>query len=116
MAVRTDTWIMVAVLGVGGYFLYQALSKAGAGVRKGIDLTAGQIANLWLKMFPLPPSMELLGSVKFPGNLKVPIQQLHNEGAIKQDRETGRVFVKYANYFWELSPQVNGLWPAARVE
>lgn len=109
---RQDTFLILGAVTVLGFVLYKAFNVG----KKAVDYTAQKIADLWLKMFPLPPAMQLLGEVKFPGNLRVPIQQLHNEGAIRQDRQTGRTFVKYAGYFWELSPQVNGLWPATRVE
>jgi hypothetical protein len=102
-------WVLLIA---GAYAVYRIMGAA----TRTQDKVASGIADLWLKMFPLPPSIELLGSVVFPGNLKVPLQQLANEKAVRQDRASGRVYVRYAGYVWELAPQVYGNWPATRVE
>lgn len=79
------------------------------------DQATSAIASLWLKMFPLPPAIELLGNVKFPGNILVPLQQLSDAGAVRQ-ADNGDVYVRYAGYYWKLAPQQYGNWPATRVD
>lgn len=103
-------WLLLAI---GGYVLYRVTSKAADTGKKAVDWTSSQIANLWLTMFPLPPSMELLGNIIFPGNIKVPLQQL--AGQVRQDRD-GNTFVNYAGMYWQLSPSdANGNWPATPI-
>jgi hypothetical protein len=101
-------WIL---LGVAGYVLYQIANKLKTGTDKVVNWTANQIAQLWISR--LPPPIELLGNVKFPGNILVPLNQIKND--VRQDDE-GHVFVKYSGLFWQLSPSdANGNWPATRV-
>ncbi len=107
---KKDTVLILAAMGVGGYLLYKAFNIG----KSAVDKTAGAIADLWLKLNPMPEALQLLGNVKFPGNILVPIQQLANERAIRKDG-SGNVFVKYSGYTWQLAPQVYGNWPATRV-
>lgn len=109
---KTQDAIQLAILGALVYALYKGFNIG----KSAADATSTAIAKLWLKWFPLPPSVELLGNVKFPGNLFVPLQQLSKEGAIKQNPDDGGVYVKYAGAYWKLSPQVYGNWPATRIE
>lgn len=108
--IRGDTVLILGGLAVLGFVLYKAFDVG----KKAVDTAAGAIADVFLKMFPLPPSIQLLGNVKFPGNILVPLQQLANENAVRQD-ENHDVFVKYSGMYWKLSPQVYGNWPATRV-
>lgn len=107
-----DTVLILGGITVLGFVLYKAFDFG----KKATDAVASGIADLWLKMFPLPPSIELLGNVTFPGNLKVPLQTLAQQNAVRQDKSTGDVYVTYAGYYWKLAPQVYGNWPATRVD
>lgn len=108
---KNDTLIVLAALGVGGFLLWKAMQTA----KQATDAVAGSIADAWLTLFPMPPSIELLGNIVFPGNLRVPLQTLSNQGAIKQDK-SGNVIAKYANSFWKIMPHdASGDWPAVRM-
>lgn len=109
---KTQDMLLLGIAAGIGYLLYKGFDFG----KKATDAVATSIADLWLKMFPLPPSIELLGNVTFPGNLNVPLQTLAQQNAVRQDKSTGDVYVTYAGYFWKLSPQVWGNWPATRVE
>lgn len=98
--------LILAGLGIGGYYLYKLYNKGS----EAIDKTAGAIADLWMKLFPMGDAAQIAGNAKFPGNLLVPLSSL----PIKQD-ENHNVFVQYAGYTWQLAPQVNGNYPATRV-
>lgn len=112
---QTKDVLQVGLLGAVAYLLYKGFDFAKDTAEKAIDKTSTSIANFWLKLFPLPPAIELLGNVVFPGNIFVPLQQLAKTGAVKQD-DDARVFVKYAGYIWQLSPSnAAGNWPATRV-
>lgn len=100
----------MALAAAGVYLAYRSFDLA----NRAADAVSSGIAAAWLKMFPLGSAMQLLGNVKFPGNLIVPIQTLHNQNAIRKD-SSGNVFVRYADLYWQLQPQVNGVWPAVRV-
>lgn len=100
--------ILGAIVGVG-IVLYKAFGIGKAGV----DAASGAIADLWLKLSPLPAAMQLLGTVRFPGNLRVPLQTIGSAN-VRQDANHN-VFVKYSGLTWQLAPQVNGEWPATRV-
>lgn len=103
-------WILIAI---GGYVLYKVVNKAADTGKKAVDWTSSQIANLWLNMFPLPPAIELLGNIIFPGNIIVPLQQL--SGQVRQDQD-GHTFVKYAGMYWQLAPSdANGNWHATPI-
>lgn len=104
--------ILFAGVGTAVYLLWKTKETA----KETVDKVASAIAKVYLKYLnPLPPAMELLGEVKFPGNLLVPLQTLHNQRAVFQG-DNGAVFVKYSGYTWQLSPQVYGKWPATRVD
>lgn len=105
-----DALLLAVVVGVG-YVIWK-----GSGIAKDvIDKASTAIADLWLTLKPLPPAIELLGNVKFPGNILIPLQQLSNARAVKGDAQ-GRVFVKYADMIWQLSPSnAYGNWEATRV-
>src|SRR5262249_59198969 len=64
--------VKLGALGAGLWLLWKLVNK-GSDLAKG---ASSAIAAAWLKMFPLPGAIELLGYVRFPGNLRVPIQQL----------------------------------------
>lgn len=107
---KKDTWVLLAALGVGVYVLSKAFNFG----KDVADKAAGKIADVWLSLFPLPGAIELVGTVRFPGGLFVPLQTLAQQGGVRQDANHN-VFVKYAGFTWQLSPQVNGSWPATRV-
>lgn len=109
---KAKDFLMLAIMGVGFYAIYKAL-----GVGKDIaDKTSTAISNLWLKLNPMPPAMTLLGNVKFPGNILIPLQQLSDARAVKQD-DAGNVFVRYADLTWQLSPSnAYGNWEATPVQ
>lgn len=110
---KTGTVIQLAGFGIVGYLLWKLMNK-GEEYKEEI---ADKIAKLWLKMFPLPPQIQLQGAVLFPGNIKVPIQTLHDQGAVKHTPEPDfAVYVNYAGSLWKLAPQVYGNWPATRVQ
>lgn len=109
---KTGTVIQLGGFALVAFLLYQLLNK-GAQFKEDV---AGKIAALWLKMFPLPGNIEVTGNVQFPGNLKVPLQQLWKAGAVRHTPEPDfAVYVNYAGYLWKLAPQVYGNWPATRV-
>jgi hypothetical protein len=109
--VNTKDIVTFGMLAAIGFAVWK-LADVGKDVA---DKASTAIANLWLKLRPLPPAIELLGNVKFPGNILVPLQQLSRERAIRAD-ESGAVFVRYADHTWKLGPQVFGNWPATLVE
>lgn len=97
----------LALLGIAAYVAYKVLGKGGL-----TDSASSAIASLWLKLFPLPPTMEVLGNVKFPGNIMVPLAKL----AVREDSEH-RVFTQYAGHLWQLQPSNEyGNWPAVLVK
>jgi hypothetical protein len=104
--IRPDTLLLLGGLAALGFVLVKVFDFG----KGAVDSAAGGIANLWLELFPLPPAIELLGTVRFPGNLKVPLKNLNVRTNASHD-----VFVQYAGYTWQLAPQVNGEWPATRV-
>lgn len=112
---QTKDILQLGLLGAVAYLLYKGFNFAKDTADKAVDTTSTAIANLWLDMFPLPPAMELLGNVTFPGNINVQLQQLSQQGAVRQD-DQHRVFVKYAGFYWQLAPANEyGNWPATRV-
>lgn len=113
---KTQDMMQLVLLGGIAYLLYRGFNFAKDKAEEAAGAASTAIASLWLKLFPLPPKIQLLGSVKFPGNLLVPLQTLSDQGAVRQNPEDGSVYVKYSGYYWKLSPQVYGNWPATRVE
>lgn len=109
MKLKGETVLLLGAAAVALYFGSRFFDRA-------TDKVATSIANLWLKLRPLPPAIKLLGNVKFPGNILVPIEQLSKEKAIRSQEEPFTVFVNYAGYIWELGPQVYGNYPATRVQ
>jgi len=109
--------VLAAVVG-GGYFIWREIQKLKDLGGKATDAVATSIASLWLKLFPLPASMELLGNVKFPGNILVPIQQLSKENAVRHSPDPNfAVYVQYADHLWQLQPRnSSGNWPAVLVK
>lgn len=108
---KTDTVIILGAMGVAGYLLYKLFSKGSDAV----DKVSSAIADAWLRFRPLPPAVQLLGNIKFPGNIMVPLQQLSKAGAIKQG-DDGSVLVKYADHIWSIAPSnAYGNWPATLV-
>lgn len=103
---KIDTIIILGAVGVGGYLLYKLLKKGS----ETADKAAGAIADVWLKLFPMDDAVTIAGNAKFPGNILVPLKSL----PIRQDADHN-VFVKYAGYTWQLSPQQYGNYPATRV-
>lgn len=103
--------LMLGLVAAGVYFAWKTWQRG----EQVIDTASTAIADLWLKLFPLPPTMELLGNVKFPGNIFIPLQQIAAAGAVKRDAQSN-VFVKYSGLIWKLSPSnTYGNWEAVRV-
>lgn len=98
---------------VGVAYLLAKLVQAGTNVA---DKATSAIADWWLKTHPLPPAIQLLGYVTFPGNIKVAVDALRKANAIRYTPDPDfHVYVDYAGYKWELGPQTNGFYPATRV-
>lgn len=115
---KASTLIALGIAAGIGYALYRLAGGLRDQIEKVTEPVAQAIASLWLKFKPLPPSIELLGNVKFPGNLFVPVQQLSREGAIRHTPEPDfAVYVKYADHLWRLEPRnAAGNWPAVLVK
>jgi hypothetical protein len=112
MKFKLETWLVLGALAVAGYYGWKAFSSLKEKADKAIDATSTAIADAWLKLFPLPAAIELLGNVKFPGNIFVPLQKL----TIRQDANHN-VFTKYADHLWQLQPRnESGNWPAVLVK
>lgn len=109
---KTSEVLQLGALAGIAYLLYQLVNKGKDLADKGTTA----LANLWLKLFPLPPSIQLMGYVTFPGNIKVSIDSLSKANAIRYTPDPDfHVYVNYAGYVWELGPQSNGFYPATRV-
>lgn len=113
MKLRPDTLLVLGGLAAVGFVLYKTFDIG----KDAADKASTSIANLWLKLFPMPEAMQLFGNVKFPGNLLVSLQTIASDpkGGVRQD-SNHNVFVRYAGYTWQLAPQVNGNWPATRID
>jgi hypothetical protein len=109
---KTQDLLMLGVAAGLGYVLYRTYGVAQKIGEKAVNLGA----KIWLALDPLPPAIQLLGNVKFPGNLLVPLQTLASQKAVRQDRSSGDVYVQYSGYTWKLAPQQYGNWPATRID
>lgn len=108
---KTGEILQMGGLAVVGVLLWKLFNKGS----ETADHVSTAIADLWLKLFPLPPAMELLGNVKFPGNIFVTLQSLASKGAVRRN-SSGEVFVSYANLLWKLAPSnAYGNWEATAV-
>lgn len=110
-SIDLKTVLILGAVGGAAYLILKALNVG----EKAVDKVSTAIAKAYLKLFPMPPATQLLGNVKFPGNLLVSLQQLHNEKSVFRD-DNGNVYVKYSGYTWQLAPQIYGNWPATRVD
>ncbi len=105
---KADTLLNVAVLGIVGFVIVEAIK----GLKGGTDQTSDTIAKWWLALFPNPPAMQVLGNVIFPDGTYVALQNLQPP---KSDAN-GAVFVTYQGHYYQLSPSDdNGNWPATQV-
>ncbi|MGH2855474.1 MAG: hypothetical protein ACRDLF_14930 [Solirubrobacteraceae bacterium] len=110
----TDAVWLVA-LGVGGYLLYQLLSKVPQLAQQATAPISDAIAAAWVgatNALNGSVTMQLLGSIAFPDGSLVPIAQLP-AGAMRSDA-SGNLQILYGGHIWQLSPHnANGDFPAS---
>jgi hypothetical protein len=98
----------LALIVLAAVILYQLLKKA---IPNATAPAADAIAAFWLKLFPNPPPMNVLGNVVMPDGSLVPLQGLEVRTDANQN-----VFVKVGSSVYQLAPSdANGNWPAVAV-
>jgi hypothetical protein len=106
------TLLILGAVAVIAYKVWTEVSKTG---KEANDAVVDAVAAFWLRLFPNPPAIQLLGNVAFPGNNLVPLQTLAANDAIRQDADYN-VFVKWGGKVYQLQPSnADGNWPAVPV-
>lgn len=98
------------LIGIGGilYLLYVLINKAD----KPTQAASDAIAALWLKLFPNPAPIQVLGSVQFPDGTLVPLADPRLGPNMRSDSD-GNVFVMFQGHVYQLAPHdANGNYPA----
>ena len=111
MKLRSDTYVTLAIVGVGGYLLYKFASKAGeAG-----DKVATTIADLWVGAENLfNRQANVVGNAVLPNGALIPLKNMDVRSSTASGVYT--VYAKYGSTVYKLSPHdANGNYPATPV-
>jgi hypothetical protein len=106
----TEDIIKLGLLGAIAYFVYSYFSSPNNPLT-GTNSVASGAANLWLTLFPLPPTMSVQGNLVLAAGSLVPISQVQ----IKTD-SVDNVYALWSGHVYQLQPSdANGNWPATLV-
>lgn len=110
---KAKDWLMLAGLGIGGYFLYQLLNAGKKQFDKGTNLISTGIANAILSLTQQPP-MNVLGNIVLPdgsdgGPLANTPVYTDSKGGVYIKSVTGDVYSVGKS-------DSNGNWPVTLVQ
>ena len=104
---KTSEWFFLAALGGVGYFVYEALNKAGSTANKAKDAVASAVANpivAALNWYYGSADVIPTGNVILPNGSKIPLKQL----AVSFDDTNNVGSFVYQGYGYIIAPNPNG--------